>query len=115
MARYVNTQGMAAAMTAPVATGPATAPMEKEPSPSKTGAKLSPALTVFQTPPAALPTYQIFLSVGCTAMSAIRPEVRAGPIERNWRPEATVPNLDESAGAGAWAWRGAKWSESHPM
>src|SRR6185503_4434415 len=66
----------------------ATVPMEKEPSPSKTGVKLMPALVVFQTPPAALATYQIFLSVGWTAMSATRPDVRAGPIERNVSPEA---------------------------
>src|ERR1041385_2003620 len=74
-----------------------TTPVEKEPSPSKTGEKLSPAFTLFHTPPAAVATYQIRLSVGWTAMSATRPEVSAGPIERNWSPEAMAANGLESA------------------
>src|ERR1051326_1832343 len=73
-----------------------TTPVEKEPSPSKTGEKLSPAFTLFHTPPAAVATYQIRLSVGWTAMSATRPEVSAGPTERNWRPAAMAANGLES-------------------
>src|SRR5262245_56379912 len=89
-----------------------TTPVEKDPSPSKTGAKLIPALLVFQTPPAAVATYQIRLSTGCTATSATRPEVRAGPMARKLRPAAAVANLTESvlavSAAGlAWATRGA--------
>src|SRR5437763_13047802 len=68
----------------------AIAPVENEPSPSKTGVKDVPALVVFHTPPAAEATYQTALSLGLTAMSATRPEVSAGPIERSLRPDATA-------------------------
>src|ERR1051326_2079437 len=84
-----------------------TTPVEKEPSPSKTGEKLSPAFTLFHTPPAAVATYQIRLSVGWTAMSATRPEVSAGPIERNWSPEAMAANGLESAAGFGWGAGGA--------
>ncbi len=60
-----------------------------------------PLLVVFQTPPAAVPTYQVDLSVGWTAMSAIRPLVRAGPIDRSLRPETTDESLTESVGVCA--------------
>src|ERR1041384_5886708 len=84
-----------------------TTPVEKEPSPSNTGEKLRPAFTLFQTPPAAVATYQIRLSVGWTAMSATRPEVSAGPIERNSRPFAMAANELESAAGLVCAARGA--------
>src|SRR5688572_33166221 len=73
------------------------APVEKDPSPSKIGANVSPALTDFHTPPAAVATYQIFLLVGSTATSAMRPEVSAGPMERNRRLPANVASLLVSA------------------
>src|SRR5688572_32738127 len=72
------------------------APVEKDPSPSKIGANVSPALTDFQTPPAAVATYQIFLLVGSTATSAMRPDVRAGPMERNRRLPNSDANLEVS-------------------
>ena len=53
-------------------------------------------ITDFQTPPAAVATYQMCLSRGCTATSAIRPDVNAGPIERNARPVASLANRAES-------------------
>src|SRR5436190_1464387 len=51
-----------------------------------------PWLVVFQTPPAAVATYQVSGLAGSTAMSMIRPEVRAGPMPRRGRP-AKVPAL----------------------
>src|SRR6185503_2466392 len=66
------------------------APIENDPSPSNTGVKDVPAFVVFHTPPAAAATYQIALSVGWTAMSATRPDVKAGPIERSLSPDATL-------------------------
>ena len=56
---------------------------------------------VFHTPPAAVPTYQMDLSVGWTAMSATRPLVSAGPIDRSLRPETTDESLTESVGVCA--------------
>src|SRR5436190_345548 len=61
-------------------------PMEYEPSPSKTGEKLVPAFSVFQTPPEPTATNQRCAFVGSTAMSTIRPEVRAGPRDLMARP-----------------------------
>src|SRR5689334_11430601 len=63
-----------------------TVPIEYDPSLSNTGVQVVPALVVFHTPPDATATYHVFLSRGCTAMSATRPEVSAGPIERNRNP-----------------------------
>src|SRR5258708_8383422 len=67
-----------------------TVPIENEPWLSKIGVKLVPPLTVFHTPPAAAPMYQTFLLVGSTAMSATRPEVSAGPIERSFSPDTAL-------------------------
>src|SRR5689334_11481883 len=50
------------------------------------GVKLMPALVVFHSPPDAVATYHVLLSVGCTAMSRMRPEITPGPIERNLSP-----------------------------
>src|SRR5436309_13256559 len=69
-------------------------PIEKEPCPSKTGAQVVPALTVFQTPPEAAATYQVVGVRGSTATSTIRPPTTAGPMLRNSRPakvEAVMP------------------------
>src|SRR5258708_27726579 len=65
----------------------ATQPIEYEPSVSKTGEKLVPAFSVFQTPPEAAARNQRCGLVGSTAMSTIRPDVRAGPIDRRARPD----------------------------
>ena len=45
-----------------------------------------PAFTVFQTPPEPTATYQVLGSVGSIAMSAIRPDMSAGPMARSFRP-----------------------------
>ena len=50
-----------------------------------------------QTPPDATATYQILGSVGWTAMSPTRPDVSAGPIERNRRPPNGPPRAVVSA------------------
>src|SRR5712691_5480068 len=65
----------------------ATQPIEYELSPSKTGVQVVPAFSVFQTPPEATATNQRCGFVGSTAMSTMRPEVRAGPIDRKARPD----------------------------
>jgi hypothetical protein len=54
---------------------------------SKMGENVVPALVVFHTPPYAVATYHMLLSRGFTARSVMRPDVFAGPIERNLRPE----------------------------
>src|SRR5258708_40083566 len=80
-----------------------TVPIENEPWLSKIGVKLVPPLTVFHTPPAAAPMYQTFLLVGSTAMSATRPEVSAGPIERSFSPDTAVGRRVVSAAGVDWA------------
>ncbi len=64
----------------------ATQPIEYEPSPSKTGVQVVPALVVFHTPPEAAATYQVLGRVGSTAMSTMRPPTVAGPMLRSSRP-----------------------------
>src|SRR5438874_8287059 len=83
----------------------AMAPVENEPSLSNTGVNDVPALVVFHTPPAADATYHTVLSTGLTAMSATRPEVSAGPMERNLRPDVTA------LVRRALSVRGAVWAE----
>src|SRR5512145_711727 len=75
------------------------APVENEPSPSKTGVNERPALTDFHTPPAAVATYQIFLLVGSTATSEMRPDVSAGPMDRKRKLPASDASFVVS-GAG---------------
>src|SRR4051812_45285431 len=60
----------------------ATAPREYDPARSKIGVKVLPRLSVFHRPPTADATYQTLGFFGSTATSAIRPDVRPGPIER---------------------------------
>src|SRR5512146_968351 len=62
----------------------ATSPIDISPRSSKMGVSTAPLLVVFQTPPCAAPTYQIDVFFSYTAMSAIRPDMMAGPIERKW-------------------------------
>src|SRR5512143_1430249 len=62
----------------------ATSPIDINPWSSKMGVRTAPLLVVFQTPPCAAPTYQIDVFFSYTAMSAIRPDMMAGPIERKW-------------------------------
>ena len=62
------------------------APIEYEPSRSNTGVQVVPSLTVFQTPPEAEATKKCEGLFGSTAKPMTRPEVNAGPIERNLKP-----------------------------
>src|SRR2546429_1269868 len=66
-------------------------PIASDASPSLIGCQSTPALRVSQTPPCAAPTSQWFVSVGSTAIEAIRPttgckgltwpsRIGAGPI-----------------------------------
>src|SRR5262245_30204084 len=74
-----------------------TTPMLAVPCSSKMGVNDVPAFVVFHTPPYAVATYHVLLSRGCTAKSVMRPDVFAGPIDRNLRPEY-VPALCFPAG-----------------
>src|SRR5258708_26590644 len=67
---------------------------------SNTGVNDVPAFAVFHTPPYADATYQMLLSLGSTARSTMRPEVTAGPIERNLSP-ANVAALNFASGLAA--------------
>lgn len=59
-----------------------------------------PAFTVFQTPPEATATKYFDRSAGSTAKAITRPEVTAGPIERNLRPENTPAPIGSGVGVG---------------
>src|SRR5262249_44789200 len=58
------------------------APIEYEPSLSKTGVNVTPAFVVFHTPPEATATKDLLRFDGTTARPATRSEVNAGPINR---------------------------------
>ena len=74
-----------------------TQPIEYEPWSSKTGVHVVPALTVFHTPPLPTPTYQTLLSVGWMTMSAMRPDMKAGPTLRISSP-LNVASLKPGSG-----------------
>src|SRR5438046_1078746 len=63
----------------------ATSPIVETFSLSNTGSQVVPLLVVFHTPPEAVPTYTIFVSLSTTAKSSTRPHIAAGPISRNAR------------------------------
>ena len=68
-----------------------------------------PEFTVFQTPPDATATKYFALSVGSTANAITRPDVTAGPIDRNLKPPKTCgPN--GSSGDGAAEGDGDGWT-----
>src|SRR5689334_24531904 len=67
---------------------------------SKIGDHDVPAFVVFHTPPYAVATYRVLLSRGATARSTVRPEVFAGPIERNLSP-VNVPAASFAFGLAA--------------
>jgi hypothetical protein len=67
-----------------------TQPMLAVPCSSKIGVNDVPAFVVFHTPPYADATYHTVLSRGSTARSTTRPDVTAGPMERNLSP----PNVE---------------------
>src|SRR5262245_31104075 len=72
-----------------------TVPMEYEPSPSNTGEKVTPELSVFQTPLEADPTKYCDRFLGFTAIETTRPETNAGPMERSLSP----PNVPLDIGS----------------
>jgi hypothetical protein len=45
-----------------------------------------PAFTVFHTPPEPTATYHVLGRAGSIAMSAMRPDMKAGPIARSFEP-----------------------------
>ena len=51
------------------------------------GLHVVPELTVFQTPPDPTATYHSFSFSGLIAISAIRPDIKAGPTDLNLRPD----------------------------
>jgi hypothetical protein len=73
----------------------------KEPPSSKIGVNVAPRLTVFQTPPNAAATYQVFGFFGSIAMSCTRPVWITGPMLRKVRPLRTsaVSRSVDAAGA----------------
>ena len=60
-----------------------------------------PAFTVFQTPPEPTATYHVLGSVGSIAMSAMRPDMSAGPMARSFRPSNVLAAGDTSSFGGA--------------
>src|SRR5262249_37770255 len=66
---------------------------------SKTGVKDVPRFVVFQSPPNAVATYQVFGFLGSMAMSWTRPVEIAGPMLRNSRPLSTSGVSRSEAGA----------------
>jgi hypothetical protein len=78
----------------------ATSPTERAPVESLTGRQVTPRLTVFQTPPPAVPTYTVPRYGRGTASEVTRPPKSAGP---RWR--AGIPASRRSTGS---ARRGAR-------
>ena len=75
-----------------------THPIEYEACSSKIGVHVVPAFSVFQTPPEPTARYQVLVSSGWTAMSAMRPPMRAGPMPRSFSPARS-----SAVGGRAWA------------
>src|SRR5205807_10525350 len=63
---------------------------------SKSGVQLAPPSSVFQTPPATAPKYQVFGSPGTPSMARARPP-RNGPTCRHCLPEKSFGSI---CGAG---------------
>ena len=79
-----------------------TQPIEYDGWPSKIGVQVVPPFSVFQTPPEPTVTYQTSRFCGWMAMSLMRPDMMAGPMLRNARPESAA---SVSALLGASAFR----------
>ena len=67
------------------------------------GVKVSPLFVVFHSPPAAMATYHTCGFFGSTAMSALRPDVNAGPTERNRSAASGSVGVAVSGGGAAGA------------
>src|SRR5438046_10361589 len=70
----------------------AIAPMEEMSCLSKSGVQLAPPSSVFQTPPAAAPKYQVFGSPGTPSIASARPP-RNGPTCRHCIPEKSFGSI----------------------
>ncbi len=76
---------------------------------SKSGVQVVPAFTVFHTPPEPTATYQVLGFVGSIAMSAMRPDMSAGPMARSFSPSKLPPF---GAVVLTWAPAAGPWSAS---
>ncbi len=64
---------------------------------SKTGSKVVPAFSDFQTPPLAAPTQMVSGSPATASIAEIRPLITAGPIERARSPPKVAESISTSA------------------
>src|SRR3989442_1885501 len=80
----------------------ASSPIEMQRWLSKTGRNVVPALVVFQIPPAAAATKNVFEGLGIPTTLETRPPMLAGPTLRHRKPARRV----ESRGVVVWAARG---------
>ena len=71
-------------------------PIEYTPWASKIGVHVVPAFSVFQTPPDPTATYHVARRFGCMTMSLMRPDMRAGPMLRNSRPDSSSAVMREA-------------------
>ena len=65
-------------------------------------------MVVFQTPPEPTPTYQTFGLVGSTAISAMRPDINAGPMLLKGNAEINPELIFESTFGVGFCWAIAK-------
>ena len=70
------------------------------------GVQVVPRFTVFQTFDDEVATYHTLRSVGSTATSAIRPDMKAGPTPRSSRAERRLSST--AVEPGDWAWSGVR-------
>src|SRR5438132_4512893 len=85
----------------------AIAPIDEISCVAKSGVQFAPPSTVFQTPPATAPKYQVFGSPGTPSMARARPP-RNGPTCRHCIPEKSLglicgAGIGDAFGAGAGA------------
>lgn len=74
---------------------------------SKMGVQVVPRFSVFQTFDDEVATYQTLRFVGSTAMSAILPDMKAGPMPRSWSAESRPVVMAGGTGSSPdWAARG---------
>src|SRR5438045_7309336 len=83
----------------------AIAPIDEISCLSKSGVQFAPPSTVFQTPPATAPKYQVFGSPGTPSMAKARPP-RKGPTCRHCMP---LKSFASTCGIGLAEGLGAAW------
>src|SRR5262252_4534461 len=84
----------------------AMSPIDINPCSWSCASHVAPLFVVFHTPPCAAPTYQMFVFGSYTAMSAIRPDIEAGPICR----KCSESNGVDCEGAPDCARPGSDWT-----